>query len=852
MTKFYSPYQFIPVTGTINGQATPTLDFTEIRSGGTHVRHDRWQRDHLSGRLICRLRTINPVLVGAEQTDGAEGEKGTIKPYYRDGRPAIPGNSLRGMIGAITEAISQSALRVLPDQDYSIRMTMEQSLKAIGLLRLDASGQWTLVPLALTSIQLERQPKSQGSRAAWAPPRIDPDFADKWSAIFGPDCPLTDCLAQYVGNYSRNALPRPLPVDCYQARHNRDFRELSETDWLREALLDGALEIPDNTLKIKGRIAYRQAITRIPDQRAENTPSATRGVLYILGHHGLDLMPNKRHEWFVPFPEYALDPNRRRTLTVPTEVLNDFLRLAKERRDADARFPLLPKGYDDRSPKIPLGKDGALLQDGDLVYFDTDGQRITQVSFSALWRRVVRGTLHGAFTNAAGPLGKDIVPWNRERHGLTPAECLFGVTEDRGPQNKTSGVQRPARNLASRVRFSDATALPGGLDRDAARLLPAVDLRIQSSPKPPSPAMYFHQPNGWGSEKGNLNLENDLPNGRKVYLHRREAELNAEPKPWTTTHSANTKEEYVQLGGRSCTPIAEQQDFYFHIDFDNLSSAELELLHTALVSDKDALGLHGQFFHKLGWGKPLGLGSVRIDILGISLVDRPSRYTADDILGGADSGSVRCFTGGASWPEALQERYARDYAGIRASKTASAPNRDTGLIDTETLAIVMTAGNPSELQHPVSYPVSTIDGQKIGGEGEGFHWFVHNEVDLWARESLGSIRKFKSNLPYLLPELHDHQGFITVHDLDPNANDKELRLQVKMLLSAFGGDKVNVHKIQIVRHESKATFAMLRLRPFIAEKAIRNQVSGVSYSTKEDAEALKEQIKRASDRRPRH
>ena len=57
----------------------------------------------------------------------------------------------------------------------------------------------------------------------------------------------------------------------------------------------------------------------------------------------------------------------------------------------------------------------------------------------------------------------------------------------------------------------------------------------------------------------------------------------------------------------------------FHVDFDNLDDTELGLLLYAL-RPKDT------FRHKLGLGKRLGLGSVRIDPLAVFYVDRQQRY----------------------------------------------------------------------------------------------------------------------------------------------------------------------------------------------------------------------------------
>jgi len=65
--------------------------------------------------------------------------------------------------------------------------------------------------------------------------------------------------------------------------------------------------------------------------------------------------------------------------------------------------------------------------------------------------------------------------------------------------------------------------------------------------------------------------------------------------------------------------------FYFHIDFENLSKRELGLICYSLAPASD-------FHHKIGMGKPLGLGTIRIEPVGIFFVDRQKRYGADSVF----------------------------------------------------------------------------------------------------------------------------------------------------------------------------------------------------------------------------
>lgn len=120
MSDFLNPYQFIPTTGTINGNRLRT-QFSEITSGAStcRARHDLWQADTKSGRVICRLHLDTPTVVGAAQEeDGIVSKR--VLPYRRNGQPAVPGSSLRGMVASLAEALSQSSLRVLEDRQLVV------------------------------------------------------------------------------------------------------------------------------------------------------------------------------------------------------------------------------------------------------------------------------------------------------------------------------------------------------------------------------------------------------------------------------------------------------------------------------------------------------------------------------------------------------------------------------------------------------------------------------------------------------------------------------------------------------------------------------------------------------------
>jgi hypothetical protein len=469
VSEFLNPYQFIRVTGAINGDNAKHRILAKTLADGTTTcpaRHDLWQSRSRSGRIICRLHLDTPTVVGAEQVDEPGTLSKRVMPYLRNGQPAVPGSSLRGMVGSLAEALSQSSLRVLENRELVV---------------------------------------------------------------------------------------------------SRRF---------------------------------------------------TAG---------------KVHDYF-----------------------------------------------------------GAI--DRDLVPWKSRGPRVAHSS------------------DRAG------------REFLTPAELLFGVVDER--EGKDDDDAPPAFHLASRVRFSDALPHP---DRPPP-LGAKVTLKILASPKGRYPGMYFH-PNGkrgqfipkfepkhsaFYSDSGRRN-PTYVPNGRKVYLHHRAEDVEAEV--WVTA-DPGLDADHQKL---RCTPIYNHRygdndsDLWFHIDFENLSNAELTLLVASLKPSDE-------FRHRLGLGKPLGLGTVEIAIEGVFFIDRVARYGRDP-LDAPRYHEVWCLAPpGPQIPWAW--RYpdeAQRLGEVAAADRSGWWKRD--LIDGATLGDVTTLGNPKLVKAPVHTP--TLDG--LGTEDQTFKWFAENE-----------------------------------------------------------------------------------------------------------------------------
>ena len=200
----------------------------------------------------------------------------------------------------------------------------------------------------------------------------------------------------------------------------------------------------------------------------------------------------------------------------------------------------------------------------------------------------------------------DLVPQELSGAPLDLAEALFGYVR------RKAGDEDVA--LGGRVRFDDAVAVRGGPEWYERRLVP----RILASPKPTAFSQYLTQDGREPSERLTTYLDGDrtVIRGHKLYWHRWDDAQGLEAVEQPDTNGA------VPPGDTQSTaiePVKSGVTFAGRIRFDNLADIELGAL-------LEALQLPGGCAHKIGMAKPLGLGSLRIEVERVTFVDRQTRY----------------------------------------------------------------------------------------------------------------------------------------------------------------------------------------------------------------------------------
>ena len=205
---------------------------------------------------------------------------------------------------------------------------------------------------------------------------------------------------------------------------------------------------------------------------------------------------------------------------------------------------------------------------------------------------------HGRFYRIAYDLKiSDHLPNSLEQHnnGVDLCDSVFGYGD----------------NWAGRVSFSDAHV------QGTLKMCPSDYPHPLMGPNPTSFQLYLEQDvddhntyNHWGHEHASLR-------GYKMYWH----QPLEKAKNWT-----RTDEEKEIKGTRKIRPVDRGVTFTSRIHFERLSDVELGALLMSLNLDQYSGGQR-RTYYKLGMGKSIGFGSVKLDTE-VTIFDNNSRYSS--------------------------------------------------------------------------------------------------------------------------------------------------------------------------------------------------------------------------------
>lgn len=256
---------------------------------------------------------------------------------------------------------------------------------------------------------------------------------------------------------------------------------------------------------------------------------------------------------------------------------------------------------DQQSPEQErlLGKNGVLV-DKHPIFYLMDGDTLIFFGHTQMFRAPYRRS------------PQEMLPREHTREDIMDfAETIFGRVK-----RKAGGNQRN-QATAGRIFVQDARLL-AGQGSPWLPHKPIVIPRVLATPNPTTFQHYLTQANP--DDKSKLYSYNASPRrttlrGHKLYWHKgniRREDFEAKPDDVKGKEKVHTRIKPVRSGIK----------FGFRIRFENLAMPELGVLWWSL-----ALPAKGNFCHKIGMGKPHGLGAIKLTPT-LHLVDPKKRYTS--------------------------------------------------------------------------------------------------------------------------------------------------------------------------------------------------------------------------------
>lgn len=554
---FINPYNFIP----IEQKCKKESNYSEKKEQGQYT-----------GWLECSLKTLSPIFIPDTSTvqedengnkysdvfdkkteDGKTINSYKFFSYPGETKPVIPGSSIRGMIRSSFEAVTNSCLSAIDDEQILYKRV--QSVSNIGACRLfkDKNNQWKIQPCKRIGVKVKdiNKKKYKNNQLIYDPKKI-------------PN------LSEQLFEYEEGA-----KVSITATNKNNSYPKV----------IKGKNNNPDKVITL-----FREVISIEPEHTEEYSTFYSDNKTNFNGyyHKGESFGNRKHHESiFVPNDEpFSIDK-------ITVQNLIDNIKLYQD-KTVNLHYK---KGEHNAYQHIGDAEKLKLQDmDGALAYCAKHNGRY-YLSPAAIGREV--------FYNRLTDIIGDFIPCTKLEN-LCEACALFGL----------AGKGDAA---ASRIRFTDAI-LKG--DNSPKTLDSPKTLKELASPKLSATEFYLKKPGNpkegipdlWnydyaGNWKRNPNngrvtnkwsdMDSYQPRirGRKFYWHHEKG------SPYIKNEKdCSERNVHVQT-------LKKDALFNFRIYFNDITEDELHKLLWLLE-----IGGRDENAHKIGMGKPIGMGSVEIKV----------------------------------------------------------------------------------------------------------------------------------------------------------------------------------------------------------------------------------------------
>jgi CRISPR-associated protein (TIGR03986 family) len=644
---FHNPYNFIPA----QPRNTDHSELGDREPAG----HGSYRKDHWSGRIAVQVRTVTPLLIPDASREQEDCNQHKIQPIREgpEGTPILPPTSIKGMLRAAYESITNSRLGVW--QGHQDRLAY----------RMPAGS--TVFPA-----RVERQ---------------------------------NDTLFLRVMKKAAK-LPR------YGKDKNLQSNETDKGENRKARKYKGSSKLPQHREPVWVRLNKKQIVTAISPNQGNGAPNGNgwqKGWVCVTGPN---IQGKTNERVFIESQndkQHKVDGEIR---DLWEELVRNYQQTHKQELEQRRRAGYSPQAYRGSEP----GRTGwsrhvwdtkeLTLDEGTLCYvaFSNNGN-IKSVQPVTISRRLYDCPPEKLLDDSLKPAGS--------LKELSPAERAFGWVNPKGHGSYKGNVR-----VNHVVCQSD-----NAIERFGNWGLP---LQILGPPKPQQTRFYTAENKNGDSLQCNSSKERGYTShnfglrGRKVYPHHRGLPEGhwSDPLEATTQQPSNghypeyrrpPKENNEQRDSQNRSTqgwVKPGVTFTCNVDFTNLSPVELGALLWLL-------DLPQNHYHRLGGGKPLGFGSVRIEI----------DWENTDLRTGQDW---------ETFYRTLQPQAASNSPSpedsIKSFKTAAAEayNHNQSPEEIGFIAAFMRASKGFDDELPVHYPRTQ---EAPNPDGESFKWFVKNEEE---------------------------------------------------------------------------------------------------------------------------
>lgn len=590
-------------------------------------RHQHIYSGH-SGRIRCTLKARSPLCIPDSETIEWR-DSHPIRKFFRlpDGTPSIPGSSIKGLIRSVAEAASNSCFSVFADQRFSYRLNKGLPRRWGAVVQGDQAQE---LPIARLSMGSDPDDPTTGPIDALGLPRenyyccpearLEVRIYNFWSR-----CPYPEVVeVRRNGRMWPNTPPQKFSCKLKQVRFGKHPKYILER-------IGGGRR--PSEIRISAGDAGGLALGATYSVMAGYLPRQ-RPIWYAIEING---MPTSISRWQCGWLKTAV--RGEDTTKCTHQVFIDAPGTRAIDMNASGACTSIRDEYTlaQDTPQHPNPK---TLNEGQLVFVQNATPAAPSQTPAASPAAVgpvqmFKNVYQYSTMDKLRRLGEIITT---DPLAFTPCNEIERVCVCCQMFGMVSGEREIAGEaLAGRVRFTTARMEISPIEP---RIWPLKTLRILGSPKPKYSLFYLRR-QGLPAAQGGSTHDHLHPQagytwesnstylrGRKSYWHHRpHFRTEVDWLTYLTGELHDGQSIPVDQSDQNATVEISPSGttFSFDVRFDNLSPEELGLLIFALtLDDRDP---EGPRCHRIGMGKPIGMGSVKICIDHITLIDRPQRYS---------------------------------------------------------------------------------------------------------------------------------------------------------------------------------------------------------------------------------